>query len=89
MGFFRCKIDVTKIDKDKDLFKSEKSGAIYLDYTMSERKEKSKHGATHSIYIKKSKEDEKRYIGDAEYIDGPSPGGEAQGAKIKDDEIPF
>lgn len=87
MSFFRCKIDLTKINKEKDLFKSEK-GAIYLDFTMVERKEVGKYGDTHAIYIKKSKDDEKRYIGTGELISGNTEG-DTKSAPIEDSELPF
>lgn len=87
MGFLRCKIDLTKIDKDKHLFKSEK-GAIYLEFAVAERKEKGQYGDTHAIFIKKSKEDTKLYIGSAEWIEGPAYEG-AKSQPIADDEVPW
>jgi len=38
-----CKINLTKIDKDK-LFKSEKTGAVYLDATILWNDEPDKYG---------------------------------------------
>ena len=49
------KIDLTKIDKSK-LFKSEKTGSIYLDFTMIESKENS-YGQSHMIVQQVTKEE--------------------------------
>ena len=62
-----AKINLTKIQKDK-LFKSEKTGAIYLDVKIAERQAPDNYGNTHTLYIQKAKEDEKIYIGEGKAV---------------------
>ncbi len=60
-----AKINVLKIPKDK-LFVGEKG--TYLDCKISERKDPDQYGNTHSIFIQKTKEDEKIYIGEGKAV---------------------
>jgi K+/H+ antiporter YhaU regulatory subunit KhtT len=57
---FTAKIDLTKIDKSK-LFKSEKTGAIYLDLVMIESPN-NQYGQSHMIVQSVTKEEREKGI---------------------------
>ena len=84
-----AKINVKKIPKDK-LFEGEKG--TYLDIKVAERRETDQYGNTHTIYIQKSKDDEKIYIGDGKAVHfdqkQAAPGHLATKAE-QDDDLPF
>lgn len=84
-----AKINVNKIPKDK-LFKGDKG--TYLDIKVAERREPDQFGNTHTIYIQKSKDDEKIYIGDGKAVHfNKESGPEPPKPKIEqpDDDLPF
>ena len=82
-----AKINVKKIPKDK-LFEGDKG--TYLDIKVAERREPDQYGNTHTIYIQKSKDDEKIYIGDgkAVHFDKEQPKHMPTKAE-QDDDLPF
>ena len=85
----QCKIDVLKVPKDK-LYKGDKG--TYLDFKITERKEPDQYGQTHTIYIQKTKEDEKIYIGSGKTVefksDNNPPESKPDGWNA-DDDLPF
>ena len=90
-----AKINVLKIPKDK-LFNGEKG--TYLDCKVAQRKEPDQYGNTHTIYIQKSKDDEKIYIGEGKAIEfkndrPPSSGDSHTGVNglgnSSNDDLPF
>lgn len=56
------KINTSKVPRE-NYFKGEKG--VYLDFQISERKEPTQYGQTHTVYLKDKKTGEKIYIGDA------------------------
>ncbi len=79
-----CKIDLTKVPKEQ-LFKSEDTGKIYLDFKVSEKQSPDQYNNTHSVYIQKQKEDEKIYIGSGKMIEFKPK----ESAPIQADDLPF
>ena len=78
------KIDLTKVPKDK-LFKSDKTGSIYLDCKVVEKQTPGQFGDTHAVYIQRSKDEEKLYIGSGKSIEFKS----VESAPIAQDDLPF
>jgi hypothetical protein len=87
---FTAKLDLTKIDKSK-LFKSEKTGAIYLDLLMIESPN-NQYGQSHMIVQDVSKEDREKGIKGAilgnakELVKQEST---TTSTKVQDDDLPF
>ena len=80
------KIDLTKIPKDW-LFKSEKTGAIYADIKVGERKAPGQYGDTHYAYMQKDKNSEKVYVGEGKAIHFDNKPN--QSATVQHDDLPF
>jgi len=85
-----AKINVLKIPKDK-LYVGEKG--TYLDCKVAERREPDQYGNTHTIYIQKSKDDEKVYIGEGKAVHFDQPKSADTGtnglAGSNHDDLPF
>jgi hypothetical protein len=81
-----AKINVLKIPKDK-LFAGEKG--TYLDCKIVKRKEPDQFGNTHTIYIQKSKDDEKIYIGDGKEVSFDQPKPADTGMNGYGNDLPF
>jgi hypothetical protein len=79
-----AKINVLKIPKDK-LFVGDKG--TYLDCKITERKEPDQYGYTHTIYIQKTKDDEKIYIGEGKAVHFDKPA--HLPTKAEQDDLPF
>lgn len=83
------KLDLTKIDKEK-LFKSEKTGAIYLDIVIWESKEV-KYDQTHMVVQSVSKEDRDAgvkgaILGNLKLMEQQE---QQKSAEIKPNDLPF
>lgn len=88
MQIINLKIDLTKIDKSK-LFKSEKTGSIYLDATLLLKEEKDQYGNNGMVVQDITKEE--REAGQKGAILGNAKVFEKQenSAPIAEDDLPF
>ena len=88
--FYGIKIDVTKIDK-KRLFKSEKTGNIYLDVIAIETKN-NEYGDTHML-VQSLSEDERKEGKKGNILGNMRPiekeGGQKETAQIANNDLPF
>ena len=88
--FYGIKIDVTKIDK-KRLFKSEKTGNIYLDVIAIETKN-NEYGDTHML-VQSLSEDERKEGKKGNILGNMRPiekeGGQKETAPIANNDLPF
>lgn len=80
------KIDLSKIDKN-ELFKSEKTGSIYLDAVILFNEDKDQYGNNGPVI--QSISEEKRKDGNRGAILGNVRIFESKSAQIEDDDLPF
>ena len=84
---YSVKITLTKIDKDV-LFKSDKTGAIYLDAVMFVNEEKDQYGNNGSImqsYPEDKRPETPNYIGNIKLIEKEP----VKSAEVDDNDLPW
>jgi len=83
------KLDLTKIDKER-LFKSEKTGSIYLDVVIIET-QNNEYGNSHMIVQQVSKEEREKgvkgtILGNLKQLESQTT---QQSATVENDDLPF
>jgi ribosomal protein L14 len=90
MAAVAVNICLTDVPKER-LFKSDKTGKIYLNIVVADRKEKDRFDNTHTVFMQQTKEErdqrkEKIYVGDGKAIEYEQ---RASAPITEDDDLPF